>query len=157
MKKRTVVITIIIIIIILSFSETSLGKYFSKTNIEVESEIARPILKIEGDTTLEINTVKEKETYNFRIKNYDETSQVTEIDLEYYIEILSKENENIKFKIYKEDKELNIYENKTEKFLLNKEQKQEDNYKIEILFNNNSVIEIMHNIEIKVNAEQKNK
>ena len=156
MKKVIVVIILTIFIIILAFSKTSLGKYFSKTNIEIESEIVKPILKIEGDTILNINTVKEKEIFNFKIKNYDETNKITEIDLEYYIEIITKENDNIKFKIYKADRELKMYENKTEKFLLTREKMQEDTYKIEILLNNISVQEIMQNIEVRVYAEQKN-
>ena len=156
MKKVIVVIILTIFIIILAFSKTSLGKYFSKTNIEIESEIVKPILKIEGDTILNINTVKEKEIFNFKIKNYDETNKITEIDLEYYIEIITKENDNIKFKIYKADRELKMYENKTEKFLLTREKMQEDTYKIEILLNNICVQEIMQNIEVRVYAEQKN-
>lgn len=156
MKKVIVFIILIMFTIILVFSKTSLGKYFSKTNIEIESEIVKPILKIEGDTTLNINTVKEKEIFNFKIKNYDETNKITELELEYYIEILLEENENIKFKIYKEDRELNMHENKTEKFLLTREKMQEDNYKIEILLNNISVQEIMQNIKVRVYAEQKN-
>ena len=152
-----VVIMVTIFIIIVAFSKNSLGKYFSKINIEVGSEILKPILKVEGDTTININAVKEKETYNLKIKNYDETNKVIEVDLEYYIEIIPKANENIKFKIYKEDRELNVYENKTEKFLLMREKMQEDNYKIEILLNNISIQELVQNIEVRVYAEQKNK
>lgn len=154
MKKQT--IPAIIFFILILFSTNSLGKYFSKTNIEVDAEIAKPILKIESDSTLDISESKEKEIYRFKVKNYDEINQITEVELEYYIEIISEINENIDFKIYKEDKELNINENETEKFSLRKEEKQEDNYKIEILFNNISVQEIIQNIEIKIHAEQKN-
>ena len=157
MKKVILIMILAIFIIMVLFSGTSFSKYFTKTNLEIESEIAKPILEIEGDTTLNINTVKEKETYNLKIKNYDETNKVTEVYLEYYIEILPRENQNIKFKIYKEDMELNMYENKTEKFLLIQEKMQEDNYKIEILLNNISVQELVQNIEVKVHAEQKNK
>ena len=157
MKKVIVVIMVTIFIIIVAFSKNSLGKYFSKTNIEVESEIAKPILEIEGDTTLNINTLKEKETYKFKVKNYDETNKITEVDLEYYIEIIPKENENIKYKIYKDDSELSMNESKTEKFLLTREKTQEDNYKIEILLNNISVQELVQSIEVRVHAEQKNK
>lgn len=156
MKKEAILIILITLILIILFSGTSLGKYFSKTNLEVKYEIAKPILKIEGDSVLNINRVKE-ETYKFKIKNYDETNQITEVDLEYYIEIISGANENFNFKIYKDNVKVNINGNKTEKFLLSKEEKQEDNYKIEILFNNISVQEIMQNIEIKVYSEQKNK
>ena len=157
MKKVILIIILVIFIIILICSKNSFGKYFSKTNIEVGTEIAKPIFKIEGDTTLNINTVKEKEIYQFKVKNYDEDNKITEVDLEYYIEIIPKENENIKCKIYKKEKELNMYENKTEKFLLTKEKMQEDNYKMEILLKNISVQEFVQNIEVKVHAEQKNK
>lgn len=155
MKKQTILILLIFSAVIF-LSRYSLGKYFSKTNIEVNAEIAKPILKIEGDAILNISELKEKETYKFKVKNYDESDQITQTDLEYYIEIISKANENIDFKIYKEDKELNIDGNKTEKFLLSKEEKQEDNYKIEILFKKISVQEIIQNVEIKVYSEQKN-
>ena len=142
MKKQIIPIILSIFIIIL-FSGDSLGKYFSKTNIEVNAEIAKPILKMESDSTLQINKAKEKEIYKFKIKNYNESEQITQVDLEYYIEIISESKENTDLKIYKDNKELNINGNKTEKFLLNKEEKQEDNYKIEILFKDISVQEIM--------------
>lgn len=157
MKPKILITTIIVFIIIVFFSKDSIGKYFSKTNIEVGADIVKPILNVEGELTLEIDTAKEKEIYNFKVKNYDKANNVTEVELEYYIEIFSKENNNIKLKIYKEDRELNVFENKTEKFLLNKEQKQEDDYKIEILFSDISAQEIMQEIEIKVYSEQKNK
>ena len=54
-------------------------------------------------------------------------------------------------------KELNINNNKTEKFLLTKENKQRDNYKIEILLNKKISEDILQNVEIKVYSEQKNK
>lgn len=157
MKKKILITILTIFIITISFSKVSVGKYFSKTNIEIGADIVKPILKIEGDTTLNIDTSKEKKIYNFKVKNYDEANNVTEVELEYYIRIFSKENSNIKLKIYKEDRELNVFENKTEKFLLNKEQKQEDAYKIEILYSDISAQEIMQEIEIKVYSEQKNK
>ena len=79
------------------------------------------------------------------------------LGLKYYIEIISKKNDDINFKIYKEEKELNINNNKTEKFLLTKENKQRDNYKIEILLNKKISEDILQNVEIKVYSEQKNK
>lgn len=153
MKTQTILVIIFFILIL--FSTKSLGKYFSKINIEVNTDIAKPILKIEGDSELDINKIGEKNIYEFKVKNYDESNQITEINLEYYIEIMSETNENIDIKIYKDDKELNINESKTEKFILTKGEKKEDNYKIEILFKNNSVQEIKQNIDIKVYAQQK--
>ena len=41
-------------------------------------------------------------------------------------------------KIYKNEKEINLIDNQTEKFTLNKEKMQEDNYRLEIKANQNS-------------------
>ena len=60
-------------------------------------------------------------------------------------------------KIYKNEKEINLIDNQTEKFTLNKEKMQEDNYRLEIKANQNSTAsEIIQEIQIKVHSEQKN-
>ena len=156
MKKEKIIFLLIVIIVTL-FSGISLGKYLSKTHIEVKSEIAKPIIKMEGDPILNISEVRRNEIYQFMIKNYNEMNQITQVDLEYYIEIISEKNPNIHFKVYKEDKEVKIDNQKTEKFLLQKEKMQEDHYKIEILWDEFSALEVIQDIRIKVSSEQKNK
>lgn len=155
-KKEGIRIIIIIITMILLFSGVSLAKAFSKIKIEAKAEIAEPILKIEGDSTINITRSEEEKSYNFKVKNYDETGKITQIDLEYYIKIISDIDEKIYFKIYKNEKELHIDNNKTEYFLLGKEKEQEDNYRIEILFNKSYFVEEMkEEIKIEICARQK--
>ena len=122
MKKEIIKIILVAFVLTIILSTISLGKYFNKTKINVNSGVAIPIIKLED-----------------------------------YIEIITKKNDDINFKIYKEEKELNINNNKTEKFLLTKENKQQDNYKIEILLNKKISEDILQNVEIKVYSEQKNK
>ena len=63
----------------------------------------------------------------------------------------------MEMKIYKDEKEINLIDNQTEKFTLNKEKMQEDNYRLEIKANQNSTAsEIIQEIQIKVHSEQKN-
>ena len=157
MKKEIIKIILVAFALTIILSTISLGKYFNKTKINVNSGVAIPIIKLEGEQKLIINNNQENKVYNLAVKNYDENEQITQVELEYYIEIISKKNEDINFKIYKEEKELNINNNKTEKFLLTKENKQQDNYKIEILLNKKISEDILQNIEIKVYSEQKNK
>lgn len=157
MKKEIIKIIVVAFVLTIILSTISLGKYFNKTKINVNSGVAIPIIKLEGEQKLIINNNQENKVYNLAVKNYDEDEQITQVELEYYIEIISKKNEDINFKIYKEEKELNINNNKTEKFLLTKENKQQDNYKIEILLNKKISEDILQNIEIKVYSEQKNK
>ena len=135
MKKEIIKIIVVAFVLTIILSTISLGKYFNKTKINVNSGVAIPIIKLEGEQKLIINNNQENKVYNLAVKNYDENEQITQVELEYYIEIISKKNDDINFKIYKEKKELNINNNKTEKFLLTKENKQQDNYKIEILLN----------------------
>lgn len=157
MKKEIIKIIVVAFVLTIILSTISLGKYFNRTKINVNSGVAIPIIKLEGEQKLIINNNQENKVYNLAVKNYDENEQITQVELEYYIEIISKKNDDINFKIYKEEKELNINNNKTEKFLLTKENKQRDNYKIEILLNKKISEDILQNIEIKVYSEQKNK
>ncbi len=157
MKKEIIKIIVVAFVLTIILSTISLGKYFNKTKINVNSGVAIPIIKLEGEQKLIINNNQENKVYNLAVKNYDENEQITQVELEYYIEIISKKNDDINFKIYKEEKELNINNNKTEKFLLTKENKQQDNYKIEILLNKKISEDILQNVEIKVYSEQKNK
>ncbi len=157
MKKEIIKIIVVAFVLTIILSTISLGKYFNKTKINVNSGVAIPIIKLEGEQKLIINNNQGNKVYNIAVKNYDENEQITQVELEYYIEIISKKNDNINFKIYKEEKELNINNNKTEKFLLTKENKQRDNYKIEILLNKKISEDILQNVEIKVYSEQKNK
>lgn len=157
MKKEIIKIILVAFVLTIILSTISLGKYFNKTKINVNSGVAIPIIKLEGEQKLIINNNQENKVYNLAVKNYDENEQITQVELEYYIEIISKKNDNINFKIYKEEKELNINNNKTEKFLLTKENKQRDNYKIEILLNKKISEDILQNVKIKVYSEQKNK
>ena len=150
MKKEIIKIIVVAFVLTIILSTISLGKYFNKTKINVNSGVAIPIIKLEGEQKLIINNNQENKVYNLAVKNYDENEQITQVELEYYIEIISKKNDDINFKIYKEEKELNINNNKTEKFLLTKENKQQDNYKIEILLNKKISEDILQNVEIKV-------
>ena len=157
-KKKIIKIMKITITIILLFSGISLAKVFYTTNIETKAEIAKPILEIESDPTINITKNEGKEIYNFKVKNYDETGKITQIDLEYYIEIISNTNKKIYFKIYKNDEELNIDGNRTQYFSIQKEKEQNDNYRVEILIERSSLEEeIKKEVKIKIYTKQKEK
>ena len=115
-KKEVIFIIIVIITMILLFSGVSLAKAYSKTKIETKAEIVEPILKIEGDSTISITKSEEKKSYNFKVKNYDEIGKITQVDLEYYIKMISNIEKKIYFKIYKNEEELKIDHNRTEYF-----------------------------------------
>ena len=82
---------------------------------------------------------------------------INEIELRYNIEILNEENKAIKFKLYKGEEELLLEKNKTKDMIIKKNEKQEENYKLEITYDKNlvsSLEDIIQNVQIKVHSEQ---
>lgn len=157
-KKRTITISLVsIMVIILFFSKSSFGKDYHSANVETNLKIAEPILVVENNPVIEINGKKQKEYYNFKVKNQNETGEITQVDLNYNIEILSKTQEKITYKLYKENQEIPLNNNKTENMKLGKGILQEDNYKLEIIYDKNkksSVTDIIQDVQIKVHSEQ---
>ena len=121
--------------------------------MESNNEVAEPIIEIEKEKIININKIENK-IFNIKIKNYNNDEKINEVDLEYYLELIMIDE--IKIKIYRNNEEIKLHNKKTEKFLLSKNSKQEDNYKIEILFSDNSAQEIFDEIKMKIYYEQKN-
>lgn len=156
-KKYILLFLLFIILIIFLFSKTSLGKQMSNTKINTNSEIAKPILIVENNPAIDITNKNNKGYYDFKIKNYNELGEINEIELRYNIEILNEENKAIKFKLYKGEEELLLEKNKTKDMIIKKNEKQEENYKLEITYDKNlvnSLEDIIQNVQIKVHSEQ---
>lgn len=157
-KKREITLVLVsIMVLTLFFSGCTMGKEFSSTNIKANTKIAEPILIVENSPFIEISGKKEKEYYDFKVKNYKENGQVTQIDLEYNIEILSPKEEAISFKLYKDKQEMVLEDNTTSNIKLEREKKQEDSYQLEIIYDknkNSSSHDIIQDVQIKVHSEQ---
>lgn len=156
-KKYILLFLLFIILIIFLFSKNSLGKQMSNTKINTNSEIAKPILIVENNPAIDITNKNNKGYYDFKIKNYNELGEINEIELRYNIEILNEENKAIKFKLYKDEEELLLEKNKTKDMIIKKNEKQEENYKLEITYDKNlvsSLEDIIQNVQIKVHSEQ---
>ena len=140
----------------LFFSGYSLAKEYGSVSMEVSSQIAEPILIVEKNPIVEMNGKKQKEYYDFKVKNYKENGELTQIDLVYNIEILSKTEEAISFKLYKNNQEIPLENNKTADIKLEKEKVQEDCYQLEIIYDKSksrSSEDIIQDIQIKVHSE----
>lgn len=150
-------ITVTIIVLILFFTGYSLGKGFTNTKINTKTQIAKPILVVENNPSIDITALKNTGNYDFKIKNYNEKEEINQIMLKYYIEIISKYNETITFKIYKDGKEIPLENNKTQEILLANNTKEEQNYKLEINYDknkSNSKEDIIQDVQIKIHSEQ---
>ena len=156
-KKKIILLLTSIICIIIFLSSFSIGK--SLTNIDAEGtlKIAEPIIEIENGQEVAITSVNNKGYYEFKIKNYDNQGNITNVNIQYYIEILSKLDETIDIKIYRENEEIKMNNNKTEIIKLGNTNREEHLYKLEITYDkskSNSIEDILQSIQIKVYSEQ---
>ena len=156
-KREVVVLIIIMMVITLFISGYSMGKGVSETKVNSNTGIAKPILEVENNPEITITTTSKKSTYDFKVKNYNTNDEITQIDLLYTVEILTKTDESISFKLYKNEKEVPLENNKSQEMLLTKNEKKEDNYRLEILYNEQKAKarDVFQDIQIKVHTEQR--
>ena len=159
-NKELIIILTIFLILILFLTGYSIGRSYSKINVNGNTEIAEPILEVINDGRIDVNNISNYCEYEFIVKNYDEYGNITDIDLEYYIEMQNViKEEAISIKVLKNGEEINFNENnRTDNFYLTKDEKQEDNYKIEIKYDKDKNInmeDIIETVQIKVHSEQK--
>lgn len=160
-KKEFIIIATIIIIVILFFSGFSMGKAYSRTDISGDTEIANPIIKVEYGNPINITNKNQEGIYEFKVKNYEETTNleknITQVGLNYYIEILNPIDKSIKIELYKNEEKVEFNENKTKTFYMPKNTEKIDNYRMIINYNkkdNINMTDIMQELQIKVHSEQ---
>ena len=81
------------------------------------------------------------------------------MDFTYNVKIVSNMDKTITLKLYKNGQEINTKDNKTENIVLTKNEKQEDNYELEIIYDktkSDSIGDIIQDIQLEVCAEQLN-
>ncbi len=155
--KTITLIIVTIIVILLFFTGYSIGKGMTNVKVNTTTQIAKPIIIVENNPTIDITTIKNTGYYDFKVKNYNEENQVNQIELKYWIEIISKYDETISFKMYKNNQEIPLLNNKTQEIQLTKNQKEEQNYRLEIIYDktkSTSTEEIIQDVQIKVHSEQ---
>ncbi len=156
-KKIITAVLMLILVGILFFSGYSMGKEYSKIDINAETQIAKPILVVENNPEINLQTVNDKGYYDFVVKNYNEEGAINQVDLLYNIEILSKLDKAIVVKLYKNGEELKLQDNKTENMTLPKGIEQEEKYQMQISYDKTketSIEDIVEEIQIKVHSEQ---
>ena len=156
-KKKLLNSIIILSIFIVLFSGCALAKNMEKIDLKYKMEYAQPIIDFEGGEPLEITNENNQGTYQFKVKNYNEQQKLTDLDLNYYIEILDNNNELFEYKLYLNNEEIEFKNKRTGTIKLQKENEEEHLYKLEILYkkeNVNTETKIQQEIKIKIHAEQ---
>ena len=156
-KQQIMIICIILLIGITFFSGVSIGKAVHNTSIKSNTEIAKPILEVEKASEIIITEENNTGEYHFTVKNYNDAEEVSQVDLQYYIEILDDNiDKAIEYQLYKENEKLDLQDNQTQKITLSKDTKEEQNYilKVEYHADKNTIGDIIDEIQVKVHSEQ---
>lgn len=156
-KREITLMCVIAMVMILFLSGCSIGKALASTQIKTTGSIAEPVLIVENGSEIKLTATQNEGNYTFAVKNYDETGKINQVNMKYHIEILSKKDDAITIKLLKNNQEISMKNNITEEFLLQKQTRQKDEYKIEIKYDKNkstSIEDIIQDIQIKVHSEQ---
>lgn len=159
-KKQSKIMLIILLFLIILLGilvGMSLAKYQNKINGKVFANIAKPVVEIRREESMLITALAPKASYVFEIRNFKE-DELNQVEMEYYIEIIGHMDNAIKFELYKEEKQIPLKENKTEKIVLTKEEKQIHSYRLEMTYDKTKGVlekDINDNVEIKIYSIQK--
>lgn len=155
-NNKIQIIVLMTCIIILFMTSYSIGKQITEVVIAMNGQIAKPIFVVENQSEIEITESKKEGEYYFKVKNY-EVEEISQVDMQYYIEIIGTTDKSIKYTLYKNDKQIELQNNKTENQNMQKDEKQEDNYCLKIQYDNTkptSLYDTMQELQIKVHSEQ---
>ena len=156
-RKITIIILLMLTILLGIFVGMSFSKYQSKLVGQAFANVAKPVLEVRREQSLGLTALAPKASYVFEVRNYKE-DELNQVEMEYYIEIISNTNEAIQFALFKGDEEILLDNNKTRKFKLEKEEKQTHFYRLEITYDSTKGElgkDINENVELKIHSIQK--
>lgn len=156
-KKRILLLLLLIVILLGILVGASFAKYRSMLAGKAFVNIAHPVLEVRREQSLLLTALAPKASYVFEVRNYKE-EELNQVEMEYYIEIVSHTDEAICFELYQGDKQIPLIENKTETIKLAKEEKQTHSYRLEITYDNTKGQfgkDINENVEVKIHSIQK--
>ena len=158
-KNKPILITmgiIIMILLIILLMPKTLAKYTSTDKIMGNMDIAKPIFYVEGKETTKINSINDIGYYEFSVKNYDD-DQISDVDFEYTIEVVSKTDDFIKFELYKNEQKIELEDLKTDVMSIKGNEQTEEKYKLKVMYDESKgtiVKDILEDVQIKVHSEQ---
>ncbi len=156
-SRLLTIIFIIFIIILLLFCGYSMAKSIEEFIIKGKAEIAEPILIVESNPSIDVTALNKTGIYTFKIKNYNEHDKLTQVNLKYYIEILSNTDNSINIELFQNENKISLDNKKTEYIEISKDKKEEREYTVKITYDknkSNTINDIMEKIQVKVHTEQ---
>lgn len=136
---------------------TTQSSYMSKTqNGNGSVEIAKPIITMSKTILNDFNNNPSKKTIDFTVQNYEiESEELSEVTMSYFLSIEKNVNVPVTYKLYKNNEEVILTNNKTTEYTLPHTTKMQDDYRLELIFTASpSNEDIQHAISIVLNSAQ---
>ena len=156
-KKAIIYMIIIFVLLLILLSGYTFAKSINEYRLRAEGKVAEPVLLVESEEPVQLTKENGVGTYTFKVKNYDE-DKVSEVDLKYYIEIIPKISEQVKYKLLKNGIEIVLNNQKTEQIDMFKMEPREDVYTFELMYEKGGetvLKDVIQELHFRVCSEQK--
>lgn len=147
---------IVFFILLLYFSGPSFAKMMDEIRITSNAKIIEPILILDTKEAIFLSEENPKGIYEFKIKNYQD-DKISDVNLRYSIEIIPVMDSAIECHLYLDNTEILLEQQKTEYIDLQKDEKKEHQYRLEIAYHQergNFGKDLLQNLQLKVHSEQ---
>lgn len=153
---------IIIVLFGITISTNVFARYFEIFDKKlVTAQIANPIfnvISLQKEISCQINKETKLDTYKFKITNYDQIGNISEVPFEYDIEIIESDNRfPVEYELYEigNTENLLLNSNKTNKFSIFPNLEYEKEFELLVKWKSKEgEIGAEKNIQIVVNSEQ---
>ncbi len=149
-----VLVALVILLLLMFLFGRTLSKYSRSVNSNSTADIAKPVFIVDGEQNIKIDGIEDTE-YTFSIKNYT-FQDISDVDMDYTIEIVNNSEANLDFELLRNGTAISLNNNKTATLNLKGIQRNIDEYKLIVRYENNPAIlkDFAGNVQIKVEAVQ---
>ena len=159
--KNVTYVTILFIVILLLLTGYSMAKCISTVVLNYQVEIAEPIIEVKTNPAIDITDTLAEGSYTFYVRNYDKDGKISEVDIQYTIEIKDTIDENLKstinYELYKNGQKIELKGQKTNVMKLSHQNLQEDIYVLQIRYDKDASTynkDILDKIQVNIHSEQ---
>lgn len=156
-SKKIGIFILLLLLLFISLIGITFARYQANIKGKAMATIANPVFEVRKEESLLLTAVAPKASYVFEVRNYDE-KDINEVDMEYYIEIIANTDKSILFELYQGNNKIPLENNKTQKIILKKENKEDHKYRLDIIYDKNktqSEQDMKEKVEIKIHSIQK--
>ena len=158
MKIHKKVILLLMSVFLICGTGIVFGKYIEQKNAHFGAKIAKPVIYLENGENIKIDDNNKEAEYKFSVKNFDNNGIINEVNMDYTIEVISKDDSAITYTLYRDENEVPLNNKKTQKITIGRKNKEEHKYILKVKYEkekSQEMKDLTQDIQIKISSEQK--